>query len=119
METKTNQFCTTILRFVACCSLNILLKQLSTCLQKSDCSKCSLKDGGRVVKPTGGRVVKPTEGRSVKYGGTGGRVVKPGGTGGRVVKPGGTRGQVVKSGRDDLRVKLNLNRKSGGDPRDK
>ena len=70
-----------------------------------------------MVKPTGGRVVKPTEGRSVKYGGTGGRVVKPGSTGGRVVKPGG---QVIKSGSlDDLRVKLDFNRKSGGDPSDK
>ena len=70
-----------------------------------------------MVKPIGGRVVKPTKGRVVKPGGTGGRVVKSGGTGGRVVKPGG---QVIKSGSlDDLRVKLDFNRKSGGDPGDK
>ena len=47
-------------------------------------------------------------GRGVKSGGTGGREVKPGGTSGRVVKPGG-----------DLRVKLDFNRKSRGDPSDK
>lgn len=68
--------------------------------------KNSVKDGGRVDKPTGGRVVKP--------GGTGARVAKSGGTGGRVVKP-----QVFKSGKGDLRVKLDLNRKSGGDRSDK
>ena len=70
-----------------------------------------MKDGGGLVKPggSGGHVVKP-----------GGRVVKPEGRvakpGGRVVKPGG---QVVKSGKRDLRVKLDFNRKSGGDPRDR
>ena len=73
-----------------------------------------VKSGGREDKPggTGGHVAKPGV-RGVKPGGTGAHVAKPGVRG---VNPGG---RVVKPGRVDLRVKLDLNRKSGGDPGDK
>ena len=67
-----------------------------------------VKPGGHVDNPRG-QVAKP----GVRRVNPGGQVVKPGVRG---VKSGG---QVVKPGKGDLRVKLDLNRKYGGDPGDK
>ena len=67
-----------------------------------------VKPGGHVDNPRG-QVAKP----GVRRFNPGGQVVKPGVRG---VKPGG---QVVKPGKGDLRVKLDLNRKSGDNRGDK